>query len=212
MDWTTYLFRFDGRINRARFWIGVFYMLCAMAPLILLGALLSSLSGGDGSFDLNLDDVFMIVDPATYRLAPPNRLPLAVFKLGGTALLLWVYLALSVKRLHDRDRSAWWMMPFFVLPGLYSQFEDRLPDSYWILPLALAACVISLWGFIEMGFLRGTPRANRFGPDPLEKLQTRPRGGATSAPHADGWDQQSALEFVPHSASPPDGMHVKRGA
>ena len=29
-------------------------------------------------------------------------------------------LATSIKRLHDRDKSAWWMVPFFVLPGLYN--------------------------------------------------------------------------------------------
>lgn len=211
MDWTQYLFRFEGRIARTSFWFGLLYLLCAMMLVIVLGAILGLLTTGDGSFNLDIDDIFMIVDPAAYRLASLAKLPLAVFKLGGTALLLWVYLALSIKRLHDRDRGAWWIVPFFVLPGLYNQFEDRLPNSYWILPVVLAACVLSLWGLIEMGFLRGSPHANRFGPDPVEKVQARQRSGATSAPHADGWDQQSALELVPHGASPPDGMHVKRG-
>ena len=33
-----------------------------------------------------------------------------------------------------------------------------------------------------------------------------------NSPPAQGWDQQSELEIVPPSASPPGGMHVKRGA
>lgn len=211
MTWTHHLFRFDGRLNRAPFWVGVFYLLCAMALLLLFGAVLSTLSGGNGSFDLDIDDIFKIADPAAYRLPSLNKLPLVVFKLAGTALMLWVYLALAIKRLHDRDRSAWWMVPFFVLPGLYDQYGDHLPNSYWMLPPALAIAGLSVWGFIEMGFLRGSPHTNRFGPAPLEKEQMRPRSGATSALHAtDGWDQQSELEPVPYSASPPEGMHVKR--
>jgi hypothetical protein len=35
------------------------------------------------------------------------------------------------------------------------------------LVLDLAAWVIWLWGFIELGFLRGTSGDDRFGPDPL---------------------------------------------
>jgi hypothetical protein len=90
------------------------------------------------------------------------------------------------------------------MPGLYNQFEDRLPDSYLVLPLGLMAGALLLWGFIEMYCLRGSPRTNRLGPDPLPKIQTSPRSsvGATS-PTARGWDQQSDLEFVPHKAGPP---------
>lgn len=212
MDWTHHLFRFDGRINRAGFWFGLLYMFCGMFVLLMLGAGLNLLFGGNGSFSLDTDDVFRIVDPATYRLTPLAKLPLVVVKLAEIALLLWIYLAIAVKRLHDRDKSAWWMLPFFVLPGLYNQFDDRLPETYWMLVPALAAAVLYLWGTIEMDFLRGSPRTNRFGAAPLEKVQTRPRGSATSAPQArNGWDQQSELEFVPRGASPPDGMHVKRG-
>lgn len=212
MGWTTYLFRFDGRINRAMFWFGLRYLFCAMALLLVLGAGLSLALGGGASFRLDTGDVFRIFDPAAYRLAPLSRFPLVLFKLAATGLLVWIYLALSIKRLHDRDKDARWLVAFFVLPGLYNQFEDRLPDSYWMLPLAMASVVLCAWGFIEMGFLRGTPRANRFGADPLDKVQARPRSARRAASPTAGWDQQRALEFVPPSASPPDGMHVKRGA
>ncbi|MEH2564109.1 DUF805 domain-containing protein [Bradyrhizobium sp. AZCC 2289] len=97
----------------------------------------------------------------------------------------------------------WWAVPFFVLPGLFHQFEDRLDDSYPVLLLAFIASGLSLWGFIELCCLRGSNKANRFGPDPLA-----PRAPRDTRPH---WDQQSELEFVPHSAGPSPGPHVKRG-
>ena len=129
---------------------------------------------------------------------------------GRTALVrlhreLWLFAPIGwVHLLNDTFRQAPWMLAFFVLPGLYHQFEDRLPDSYWMLPLSLAAGVLYLWGFIEMGFLRGNAGDNRFGADPLAEEKPEPHG----AP----WDQQRELEIVPPSASPPGGMHVKRGS
>ena len=100
-----------------------------------------------------------------------------------TPLFLWVYLATSVKRLHDRDKSGWWIIAFFVLPCLYGQFGDRVGD--WIglwgaLLFGLSAFVFSVWGFVEMYCLKGSRKTNRFGPDPLAPRDTRP-----------GWDQQS---------------------
>jgi len=51
------------------------------------------------------------------------------------------WLATLIKRLHDRDKSGWWMVPFFFIPGLYEQFAERLPDSYLVLPLAVIVFV-----------------------------------------------------------------------
>jgi hypothetical protein len=73
-------------------------------------------------------------------------------------------------------------------------------------PSAVAVFVLMIWGFIEIYCLKGTRWTNRFGPNPLPKVQTRPR--TTSASR---WDQTSAVEFVPRQASPSPGMHVKRG-
>lgn len=33
-------------------------------------------------------------------------------------LLLWPTLAIGVKRLHDRNKSAWWLVVFYVVPTL----------------------------------------------------------------------------------------------
>ena len=116
---------------------------------------------------------------------------------------MWVYFATSIKRLHDRDKSGWWMVPFFVVPGLYNQFDDRLPDSYFMMLPALIVSALYVWGFIEMYCLRGSRKTNRFGADPL----TPPPPRDTRPP----WDQQSEIEMVPHKAGPPPVWRVKPG-
>ena len=206
MDYAAFLLSFDDRINRARFWWTGLTIVCWM---LLLSALMFAVAGAFGiarnkSFGFSTDDIFGILDPVSLRsLSSADVLPLC-FKAVGTPLFLWVYVAASIKRLHDRDKSAWWMVPFFLVPGLFNQFDDRLGDSYPVLFLSLIVSAVWLWGVIEIYFLRGTKGPNRFGPDPLAPLarrDTRPR-----------WDQQSELEFVPHSAGPSPGPHVNRGA
>jgi uncharacterized membrane protein YhaH (DUF805 family) len=203
MDYVWFLFRFEGRINRAKYWLAGLIIICWM---IFLGALVLGIGNLTGitslkSFGFGVDDIFGIVDPASFRAlasADPFRL---CFKAIGVPLFVWVYLATSVKRLHDRDKSGWWMIPFFVIPGLLNQFADRLPDdSYAIMVLGLIAFVLCTWGFIEMCFLKGSRKTNRFGANPLLRSDTRPR-----------WEQQSEIEMVPHKAGPPPVWRVKRG-
>ncbi len=208
MDWTWYLFRFDGRMGRAGFWCCLISVLCGTILLFFLClGVMAALGSEVKSFNLNADDVFKIVDPAAYRWSLLDNLPLLLLKLAATGLMLWIYLAIVVKRLHDRNKSAWWLLAYFVLPGLYAQFEDRLPDTYWMLPLGLGSVVLSVAAFVETGFLRGTKGPNRYGPDPKAEDDSAP--AATSAR---GWDQSREIEIVPRHASPPGGMHVKRGA
>jgi uncharacterized membrane protein YhaH (DUF805 family) len=142
---------------------------------------------------LGTKDIFKLVDPDVYRTLKFTDLPRLLFKLFGVSLLLWAYFATSIKRLHDRDKSGWWMVPFFVVPGLYNQFDDRLPDSYFMMLPALIVFVLYVWGFIEMYCLKGSRKTNRFGADPL----TPPPPRDTRPP----WDQQSEIEMVPHKAN-----------
>ena len=199
MDWVWYLFSFDGRINRAKYWLAGLIMVCWMMFLAALAVAVDLAFGGEGSFGFNVGDLFKIVDPAAYRSLSLVELPALFAKAAGTFLFLWVYLATSIKRLHDRDKSAWWMVPFFVVPGLVNQFGDRLP-GYSVFALALIAAVLCVWGFIEMYFLKGSRKTNRFGPNPLLPVNTSSR-----------WEQQSEIEMVPHKAGPPPVWRVKPG-
>jgi len=216
MDWVWFLFGFDGRINRAKMWLAILIIVCWMIFIAMLMLGIDKLFGNPvETIHFRIDDIFGIVDPSVLRAAiarlrdgreaSPAHLVLMFFQGLGTLLFVWVYLAASVKRLHDRDKAGWWMIPYFVIPGLYGQFQDRMPNSYLVFPLALAAFILMIWGFVEIYLLRGIRWTNRFGPNPLPKVQTRPRTTTASR-----WDQTSAYEFVPRSASSPTGMHVIR--
>ena len=211
MDYAWFLFSFEGRINRAKYWLAGLIIVCWMIFFgMLVFAIAATFHAAPASFGYRIDDIFRIVDPTSLSSAvdffrhadfrsTATLIP-ALFYAIGTPLFLWVYAASSNERLHDRNKSGWWMLPFFVAPGLYHQFEERLNDSYIVALLGFVVGVLALWGFVEMLCLKGTSGPNRFGADPLAPRDTRPR-----------WDQQSELEFVPHSAGPSTGAHVKRG-
>ncbi|AWM10013.1 DUF805 domain-containing protein [Bradyrhizobium symbiodeficiens] len=216
MDWTWYLFRFDGRINRALLWQALLIVAMLAGLLGVIGQVIHFLNAEGSSklsvkldFDFGLDDLFKLVDPRIYRsLASLGHTDL-ILKASGLSLFTWIFLATATKRLHDRDKSGWWIIPFFFAPGLFSQFSDLLPDSHWALSLSLTASTLWLWGIVELFIVPGTAGHNRFGPDPSADFGD---GSASVSPSAKSWDQSREIEIVPPSASPPGGMHVKRGS
>ena len=231
MDWVWLLFSFEGRINRAKFYLAGLALLCWMILVVFLFVVLGAVYGdfisfgldmglasfhatldGPRSFHLGINDIFALADPATWLALPRTDIAAALAHAVVTPLFLWVFLAVSVKRLHDRDKSGWWMVPFFVLPGLYKQFETRLPDSYFLLPVAVAIFALVTWAFVELYWLKGTRWPNRFGANPLGKQQARPRSTATRLRASTPYDPQSGIELVPVVGSPPPSMRVKRGA
>lgn len=197
MDWTWYLFRFDGRINRAKYWLAGLIIVCWMA--FMAGMVVAF---GARKFGFSVADIFKVVDPATYHALSRADVPMLMIKLIGTLLFTWVFAATSVKRLHDRDKSAWWALPFFVLPGLINQFMDRIDNVYVGFMLGLLSFVLATWGGMELLFFRGSRKTNRFGANPLY----------ISPASELGWNQSRELEIAAQQASPPGGMHVKRGA
>jgi uncharacterized membrane protein YhaH (DUF805 family) len=88
------------------------------------------------------------------------------------APLLVANLAVAVRRLHDRGKSAWWLLVFGAGPsaliGLARLMTlpigaPSLVVLIGALVLTLAAVVLAIWAWIEFGFLRGQKGANRFG-------------------------------------------------
>ena len=74
-------------------------------------------------------------------------------------------LAVAVKRLHDREKSAWWLSVFYLLPALLDGMANVAGDASLV--FSLASFGISLWALVELGCLRGTMGDNQYGPDPL---------------------------------------------
>ena len=119
------LFSFHGRVNRAKFWL-------VALGIFVIEIIIFAVLGGTTA---------MSSDPqqAMANIGPGAGIVLFVF--GVVAL--WISIAVAIKRYHDRNKSAWWVLIVFV-------------------PI-----IGGLWYLIECGFLRGTPGPNDYGPDPL---------------------------------------------
>lgn len=201
MDYAWFLFRFEDRINRGKFWLAGLIILCWMIFGLIVVAAIGKIFGiASRSYAIDIFGMAASLRFANDVSALKASLFPQLLTLPMTVVFAWVYAATSIKRLHDRNKSSWWIVPFVVAPGLVGRFEDWLGDSYAAALLGLVVLVLGIWGFVEMGFLKGTPGPNRFGSDPLAPTDTRPH-----------WDQQSELEMVPHSASPSPVPHVNRG-
>jgi uncharacterized membrane protein YhaH (DUF805 family) len=86
----------------------------------------------------------MMADPNATPEQAMAQLSGMLIPLGIVILLtLWPTLAIYTKRWHDRAKSGWWSLIMFI-------------------PL-----VGPIWLLVELGFLRGTEGANKYGPDPI---------------------------------------------
>jgi uncharacterized membrane protein YhaH (DUF805 family) len=136
------LFGFEGRIGRLHCFLG-FLAFCAVFGF---------LSG--------------IAEDATVGTGDIGRYVALVFIVGTG---IWMHAAITIKRLHDRDRSAWWYLIYSVLPfGLFIAaiylYTARAYEAATILFVLSFAGLI--WAIVELGFRRGTPGPNRYGPSP----------------------------------------------
>jgi uncharacterized membrane protein YhaH (DUF805 family) len=81
-------------------------------------------------------------------------------------------IAVGIKRLHDRNKSGWYVVLFYGVPAvlfLIGMMIGTTRDGSTTLAygLWLIALVISIWAFVELGCLRGTIGGNPYGPDPV---------------------------------------------
>ncbi len=123
---------------------------------------------------------------------------------AGLVVAIRLLAATVVKRLHDRNKGGWWMVPFFTAPILLGKVGVWLGDSATADFLMLVLIALSLWGFVEILCLGGATGPNRFGPDPQAPVPRSP----LAPPN---WDQLRELEFVRRDAGPSAGPHVMRG-
>ena len=86
--------------------------------------------------------------------------------------LLVISLAAWFRRLHDRGKGVRWAFLFLLAPWVCIAAAKMLMDLgstalvVASLPFSLGALGLTVWGFIEIGFLRGEPGPNRFGDPP----------------------------------------------
>jgi uncharacterized membrane protein YhaH (DUF805 family) len=186
MDWNWYLFSFDGRISRGRVWLSFFILLgwmlfiMWMMWIIMLGTvMLQARVQPHGHETINVsfgfDEIFTLLGRAFHLSLSLREVISLVGNLFGMTVFMWICLATSIKRLHDRNRSGWWIVPFFVLPSFSSNIQGWLGESIFTFPIGLALFILCIWGFVELGFLRGSFSSNRFGP-----ARTASRGAASA--------------------------------
>jgi uncharacterized membrane protein YhaH (DUF805 family) len=109
-------------------------------------------------------------NPHIKQFEPTGPLLIALFVVAFVNL--WIIFALSVKRLHDRGRTGWWLAvkypAILVALGLvWATLGEREPLSTVGVFTVIAVAGLVLWLFVEIGFLSGTKGPNRYGPDPL---------------------------------------------
>ena len=85
-----------------------------------------------------IEIVLVLVDVATGNYNPDLGIGLlsGIFALVAVIPTVIVY----IKRFHDRDKSGWWVL------------------------ITLIPVIGAIWILVELGFLKGTPGPNRFGP------------------------------------------------
>jgi uncharacterized membrane protein YhaH (DUF805 family) len=162
MSFTQLLLSFHGRIPRLYWWVGTL-VVGGVAGILSSGLEYWAEAAGHGA-----------VNPETDTFEPSGWFALAIFVVGASNV--WISYALSAKRLHDRGRSAWWLLPQFLLIflsltvaflGLGMAEEDQTRVFAVAAILGIPGLLLSLWLFVELGFLKGTVGPNRYGRDPL---------------------------------------------
>jgi uncharacterized membrane protein YhaH (DUF805 family) len=118
------LFSFKGRIRRMQYWLGSLIVFGLGIAMVFVGSLIVMLTLG-----------------APRTLPAGGSIAIAGVMFAAWGMMLWGYLALGVKRLHDRNSSGWLLLLYFV-------------------PFVNLALVFML------AFMDGTQGPNRYGPSP----------------------------------------------
>jgi uncharacterized membrane protein YhaH (DUF805 family) len=141
VEWSGELLRFEGRIPRTLYWRRSLLLGVLLAVVWILGIFAIQGLGAAGA---------------------------VIFSVGLPLLVASV--ANLVRRLHDRNRAWPWLLLFLVGPWVALGLANWLGSSgagvLAVIP-ALAGMALNIWALVEIGFRRGTPGANRFGPAPV---------------------------------------------
>jgi uncharacterized membrane protein YhaH (DUF805 family) len=143
VDWQMFLFSTAGRVPRVRYWLAVL----SYGAAVVIGLIAA-----------------LLLITSTWEIAA------VILYVGGGLLFLMIYFsanAVAIKRLHDRDKTGWWAIPFLALPGLLYGASNGLVSPSTGFMLQVTAGLLLVWGLIELGCIRGTVGPNRFGDDPL---------------------------------------------
>jgi uncharacterized membrane protein YhaH (DUF805 family) len=169
---------FEGRLNRQPFWIGaiVLAIVAAIVQFIVL-----QLLGGGGIIDVQ---ALLSSGKTTQEIVDMFGALAAKSGIAGLiTLILFAYpsAALSIKRRHDRGSGGLEVWIYLALGALltivqlsglgmttteFNGITFPAPTPLFSV-LGLIAAILGIYLLVVMGFLRGTPGTNAYGPDPL---------------------------------------------
>lgn len=146
----------DGRISRQQWWIGVVAML-------VIGIVLSVILG--------------VISGSNFTL-------MAWLSLLINIALIYPAYCIGIKRRHDRDNDGTDLKVMLGVSVFLSLLQATgigmsLTDiggvvvptpSPWFGILNLIFFIFGIYMLVQLGFLKGTTGANRFGPDPLDGI------------------------------------------
>jgi len=139
MDWAFLYNTFDGRIGRKTFWIAIAVLTVAE---IIVHLAAEQIQG---------DRLSAIVDLA----------------------FTYPEFAIAVKRAHDRNMPLVFLIAFFgasavldLLTVLEMTGTEDEPSAVSVL-IAVPFTILALFLLVELGFRKGVPGPNQYGPDPL---------------------------------------------
>jgi uncharacterized membrane protein YhaH (DUF805 family) len=184
MDFMALYTSADGRISRKTWWIGAIILAVVnmivtllILPLLGLGMVNTAQLTGAAANDPQL--VASIVTSAMQTSGWASLVVLIVFA--------WPIYCLSVKRRHDKNNNGYDVIGYLVLTAIllliqglglgYTTMtvgETTVPTpSIIYMILGFITAVYAIYMLVVLGFLKGTPGTNQYGPDPL--------GGSTVA-------------------------------
>lgn len=149
MEWMILPFRryfdFQGRSRRKEFWM--FFLLNMIVGLVLAGPFYFSLMSAtfDAAASGASDEA--AAEAVFASMGTFSSIGLGLFGLYALAAII-PNIAVTIRRLHDRDMSGWWYLGFMLL--------SLIPLVGFIASIA----------FLVIMILPGTDGPNRFGPDP----------------------------------------------
>jgi uncharacterized membrane protein YhaH (DUF805 family) len=147
---------FDGRLNRQAWWLSVIALIVvAIVINFILGAVM-----GTG----------MMMSPSDL-MQPGTLQKLSLQGLIVSLITTYPYLAISVKRRHDRNNNGYDAVALIILGLVYNLLGAiglvSMGGTFQMI-FGLVFLVLGIYVLVQLGFLKGTAGPNNYGPDPLQ--------------------------------------------
>ncbi len=147
---------FDGRLNRQAWWLSV---IALIVVAVVLSWIIGLVMGTGGMLTLE-----QAMDPAYLQRAAWQGLIVSV-------ITAYPYIAISVKRRHDRNNKGYDAIGLIVVGILYNLLQAlgiiTMGNTVGMI-VGLVFAVYAIYMLVQLGFLKGTAGPNDYGPDPLQ--------------------------------------------